>query len=124
MSKLATNTNEEESAVTEVTIFTGSSDDEVMHAKSFWRSLDLQPLLESRLVSSDIRQRLPVAKSSAVVKSETDNCEEGKFFQNVLNKIEEDKKKEIRKINDRREDHKNLLQKLRDQRIKKEVHHH
>lgn len=44
------------------TIFAGSSEDDVAYAKVFWSSLFLQPPLESRLVSADMRQRLKVAK--------------------------------------------------------------
>lgn len=45
------------------TVFAGSSEDDVAYAKLFWSSLFLQPPLESRLVSADIRQRLKVAKA-------------------------------------------------------------
>ncbi|XP_029914487.1 cilia- and flagella-associated protein HOATZ [Myripristis murdjan] len=43
-------------------VFEGSSPVDVSHAKQLWNSLSLQPLLESRLVSADIRQKLPVAR--------------------------------------------------------------
>ena len=38
--------------------FSGSSDEDVAFAKTFWQSVQLFPPLESRLVSSDIHQRL------------------------------------------------------------------
>ncbi|KAK5855843.1 hypothetical protein PBY51_007483 [Eleginops maclovinus] len=44
------------------TIFDSSSPEDVSHAKQLWSSLSLLPPLESRLVSADIRQRLPVSR--------------------------------------------------------------
>ncbi|CAG5127280.1 unnamed protein product, partial [Candidula unifasciata] len=38
--------------------FTGTTKDEVRYAEAFWQSVRLQPTMESRLVSSDIKQRL------------------------------------------------------------------
>lgn len=45
------------------TIFAGSSEGDVAYARVFWSSLFLQPPIETRLVSADIRQRLKVAKA-------------------------------------------------------------
>ncbi|XP_013394554.1 UPF0722 protein [Lingula anatina] len=42
----------------EKTEFSGSSEEDKAYAKSFWQSIQLHPPIESRLVSSDIRQRL------------------------------------------------------------------
>ncbi|XP_068581705.1 cilia- and flagella-associated protein HOATZ [Cebidichthys violaceus] len=44
------------------TVFEGSSPEDVSHARLLWSSLSLLPPLESRLVSADIRQRLPVSR--------------------------------------------------------------
>ncbi|XP_029945251.1 cilia- and flagella-associated protein HOATZ [Salarias fasciatus] len=44
------------------TVFQGSSPEDVSHARRFWSSMALLPPLESRLVSADIRQRLPVSR--------------------------------------------------------------
>ncbi|KAG7219368.1 hypothetical protein INR49_019074 [Caranx melampygus] len=44
------------------TVFDGSSPEDVSHARQLWSSLSLMPPLESRLVSADIRQRLPVSR--------------------------------------------------------------
>ncbi|XP_072049914.1 cilia- and flagella-associated protein HOATZ-like [Amphiura filiformis] len=41
--------------------FSGCSEEDQACAKLFWQSLTLHPPIESRLVSGDIRQRLPVA---------------------------------------------------------------
>ncbi|XP_022099215.1 UPF0722 protein-like [Acanthaster planci] len=43
------------------TVFSGCSDEDRACAKLFWQSLTLQPPIESRLVSGDVRQRLKVA---------------------------------------------------------------
>lgn len=43
------------------TEFSGTSEENVAFAKTFWQSVQLHPPMESRLVSSDIRQRLKVA---------------------------------------------------------------
>jgi hypothetical protein len=45
------------------TEFSGCSPEDVAYAKTFWQSVQLQPPMESRLVSSDIKQRLRVAQS-------------------------------------------------------------
>ncbi|XP_038161576.1 cilia- and flagella-associated protein HOATZ [Cyprinodon tularosa] len=41
-------------------VFEGSSPEDVSHARRLWSSLSLLPLPESRLVSADARQSLPV----------------------------------------------------------------
>ncbi|KAK3107002.1 hypothetical protein FSP39_004723 [Pinctada imbricata] len=47
------------------TEFSGSTADDISYAKTFWQSIQLQPPVESRLVSSDIKQRLKVAPSGS-----------------------------------------------------------
>ena len=42
----------------EKTAFSGSSEDDMIYAKSFWQSVQLLPPMESRLVSSNVKQRL------------------------------------------------------------------
>ncbi|XP_028311969.1 cilia- and flagella-associated protein HOATZ [Gouania willdenowi] len=44
-----------------LTVFSGSSPEDVSHARLLWSSLALQPPLESRLVRAELRQRLPVS---------------------------------------------------------------
>ncbi|XP_068098946.1 cilia- and flagella-associated protein HOATZ isoform X2 [Hyperolius riggenbachi] len=46
-------------------VFAGSSERDVTCSKIFWSSLSLQPPLESRLVSGDMRQRLRPAGDPA-----------------------------------------------------------
>ena len=48
------------------TVFEGSSPDDVSHARRLWSSLSLLPPVESRLVSADIGQRLPVSRPPRV----------------------------------------------------------
>jgi len=45
----------------DITVFCDSRDDDIAYAKTFWQSMQLMPPMESRLVSSNIRQRLKVA---------------------------------------------------------------
>ncbi|CAL8289140.1 unnamed protein product [Boreogadus saida] len=47
-----------------LTVFHGSSPADVSHAGQLWSSVTLLPPLESCLISADISQRLPVARSS------------------------------------------------------------
>jgi hypothetical protein len=49
----------------ETTTFYGSSAEDVNYATNFWQSIQLHPPMESRLVSSDIKQRLKVAPPSS-----------------------------------------------------------
>lgn len=51
-----------EDAAASFIVFDGSSPAEVSHARQLWSSAFLLPPLESRLVSADIRQRLPVSR--------------------------------------------------------------
>ena len=47
------------------TEFSGSSEEDISYATNFWQSIQLHPPMESRLVSSDIKQRLKVAPPSS-----------------------------------------------------------
>ena len=47
------------------TEFSGSSEEDVSYATNFWQSIQLHPPMESRLVSSDIKQRLKIAPPSS-----------------------------------------------------------
>lgn len=49
----------------EFTEFSGSNEEDTNYAKTFWQSVHLQPPVESRLVSSDIKQRLRIAPSGS-----------------------------------------------------------
>ena len=54
----------------ERTVFTGSSKEDMAYAKTFWQSVQLLPPMESRLVSSDIKQRLKRAPPGGQCKSQ------------------------------------------------------
>ena len=49
----------------EYVTFIGSSPEDISYASNFWQSIQLHPPMESRLVSSDIKQRLKVAPPSS-----------------------------------------------------------
>ena len=110
----------------EITIFQGSPPEDVEHAKSFWKSLTLQPPLESRLVSAEIRQRLRVAPppSRLQCKRERDFQREKKQDQlrEKVNRMEfEEERAKYRRLAQNREAVLNLLYKQRAQRLEKEV---
>ena len=110
----------------EITIFQGSPPEDVEHAKSFWKSLTLQPPLESRLVSAEIRQRLRVAPppSRLQCKRERDFQREKKQDQlrEKINRMEfEEERAKYRRLAQNREAVLNLLYKQRAQRLEKEV---
>ena len=48
--------------------FSGSSEDDMAYAKTFWQSVQLLPPMESRLVSCDIKQRLKRAPAGTQCK--------------------------------------------------------
>ncbi|CAK8677934.1 cilia- and flagella-associated protein HOATZ-like [Clavelina lepadiformis] len=109
---------------TPVTIFQGSSPEDIEHAKSFWKSLTLHPPLESRLVSADIRQRLKVAPSPSKVQRRSKNdipTLENELFLNKAREQERFEERErYRYLASKREAVINLLHKQRGQRIEKE----
>ena len=47
------------------TVFTGTSEEDTANLKIFWKSIHLNPTIESRLVSSDVRQRLQQAPAKS-----------------------------------------------------------
>ncbi|XP_077062608.1 cilia- and flagella-associated protein HOATZ isoform X2 [Siphateles boraxobius] len=107
------------------TVFDGASQEDVAYAKVFWNSLSLQPPIESRLVSADIRQRLKVAKTShstnAAAKQASWSKRDDEIQQDVYLK---QKQEEIQKYMDmakKRDQIIALLKKQRDERIKKEM---
>ena len=59
------NSNDE---VEEKLVFSGTDPDSIELAKSFWKSVTLQPPIESSLISNNINQRLPKAPSVKTVR--------------------------------------------------------
>ena len=51
------------SGIEEKLVFSGTDPDTIELAKSFWKSVTLQPPLESNLIATQIGQRLPKAPS-------------------------------------------------------------
>ncbi|XP_046906487.1 cilia- and flagella-associated protein HOATZ [Hypomesus transpacificus] len=120
---------EEEEFEKYYTVFDGSSQDDVSHAKLLWNSLSLLPPQESRLESSDIHQRLPVARSrkdttSAISKSiaelKVPPQKSRQRLQLTLAQSQEERKKYLGMANQRGEIL-DLLMKQKGQRIQKEM---
>lgn len=110
----------------EVTVFSGSPPEDIEHAKSFWKSLTLQPPLESRLVSAEIRQRMRVAPPPSRSKQVRDFL--NKKDQELQELIKESKKIEqeeerqrYEKLARKREEALCLLEKQRSERLAKEM---
>ncbi|XP_067910493.1 cilia- and flagella-associated protein HOATZ isoform X2 [Heterodontus francisci] len=109
------------------TVFTGSSPEDVAYAKVFWSSLSLQPPLESRLVSGDIKQRLKVAQpgncsvqcchcqlTQADIKSK-------QFLIETHMQQKADEKARLLEKAKKREEILELINKQREERIRKEL---
>ena len=112
--------------LSEITIFYGSSPEDVEHAKSFWKSLTLQPPLESRLVSAEIRQRLRVAPPPSRLKNRRQREQKReKEQEQVVEKIKlqhiEAERLKYKTIAERREEILRLLYKQRTERLNKEL---
>ncbi|XP_072549874.1 cilia- and flagella-associated protein HOATZ isoform X2 [Salminus brasiliensis] len=106
------------------TVFEGSSQEDVAHAKVFWNSLSLQPPVESSLVSVDIRQRLKVAKSLQPTnngpKPPADSKNE-EVLQKAYQRQMQDEKKRYMELARKRDEIMVLLKKQREDRIRKEM---
>ncbi|KAK2816533.1 hypothetical protein Q7C36_022804 [Tachysurus vachellii] len=108
------------------TVFEGSSEEDVAHAKVFWSSLCLQPPIESSLVSVDITQRLKVSKDPQ--RRICDNvCKQPPWSRNdeLLQKAYQlqmqDEKQRYLEMAKKRDKIMALLKKQREDRIKKEM---
>lgn len=114
------------SEVEDLLIFNGSPSEDISHAKSFWKSLTLQPPLESRLVSADIRQRLRVAAPIPQAKKHPptnarDEAKTAVFLHRANENILKDEKEKYQKTMVQREAVLNLLHKQRMERLQKEM---
>ncbi|XP_030648837.1 cilia- and flagella-associated protein HOATZ [Chanos chanos] len=107
------------------TVFGGSAQEDVACAKVFWNSLSLQPPLESRLVSADIKQRLRIAKppqSSNTAQKNTESCQRNdEFLQDLHLKQKQEERQRYTEMAKKRDQIIELLRKQRDERIKKEM---
>ncbi|XP_041634347.1 cilia- and flagella-associated protein HOATZ [Cheilinus undulatus] len=103
------------------TVFEGSSPEDISHAKHFWSSQSLQPPLESRLVSADIRQRLPVSRPrvSSTAGPRLPSSEPPLSVQALRQRQEERRRYEA--MADQRKEILALLRRQRELRIQKEL---
>ncbi|XP_034088752.1 UPF0722 protein C11orf88 homolog [Gymnodraco acuticeps] len=104
------------------TVFDGSSPEDVSHARQLWSSLSLLPPLESRLVSADIRQRLPVyrpQRSSSAGPKPSAPAPQPPSVSALRQRREE--RQRYAAMADQRREILTLLSRQRDQRIQKEL---
>ncbi|XP_078415278.1 cilia- and flagella-associated protein HOATZ-like isoform X2 [Cetorhinus maximus] len=111
------------------TVFTGSSAEDVAYAKVFWSSLSLQPPLESRLVSGDIKQRLKVAQPPGPERCRVQCChcqptqedlKSKQFLIETHMQLKADEKARLLEKAKKREEILELINKQREERIRKE----
>ncbi|KAL3053258.1 UPF0722 protein C11orf88 homolog [Trematomus bernacchii] len=104
------------------TVFDGSSPEDVSHARQLWSSLSLLPPLESRLVSADIRQRLPVfrpQRSSSAGPKPSAPAPQPPSVSALRQRREE--RQRYAAMADQRREILTLLSRQREQRIQKEL---
>ncbi|XP_052779588.1 cilia- and flagella-associated protein HOATZ-like [Mya arenaria] len=109
------------------TTFYGSSQEDISYATNFWQSVQLHPPMESRLVSSDIKQRLKVAPASSQarnVMSSKQQLQETPVLQDFLSRARTMEHLEeytrMQKFAEAKAEDKSLLVKHREVRRKKE----
>ncbi|KAK2893414.1 cilia- and flagella-associated protein HOATZ [Channa argus] len=105
------------------TVFKGSSPEDISHARQLWSSLSLLPPLESRLVSADIHQRLPVSRPqrsgfTPAVAPKLVTVEPPSVP--TLRQRQEERQRYVA-MGDQRREILTLLRRQREQRIQKEV---
>ncbi|KAM5132365.1 cilia- and flagella-associated protein HOATZ [Mantella aurantiaca] len=109
----------------DVMVFAGSSERDVLCSKIFWSSLTLQPPLESRLVSGDMEQRLRPAGETRLRKNYTQQQLEDLKTEYFLLDAQRGQDIEQRSLYlqkaKRREEIMTLLKRQREDRIKKEL---
>ncbi|XP_019745303.1 cilia- and flagella-associated protein HOATZ [Hippocampus comes] len=101
-----------------LTVFSGSSPEDVSHARQLWNSLCMPTPFESRLVSADIPQRLPVSRPERSGHSEPRRIEPPNL--NAAQQREEERKRYLAMAAQRKETLA-LLRRQREQRIQKEL---
>ncbi|XP_072449613.1 cilia- and flagella-associated protein HOATZ isoform X1 [Chiloscyllium punctatum] len=112
------------------TVFTGSAAEDVAYAKVFWSSLSLQPPLESRLVSGDIKQRLKVAQAPGHGRCTVQCCHCQPTQEDIKSKqllieahmqLKADEKARLLEKAKKREEILALINKQREERVRKEL---
>ncbi|XP_077411914.1 cilia- and flagella-associated protein HOATZ [Vanacampus margaritifer] len=101
-----------------LTVFSGSSPEDVSHARLLWSTLCMATPLESRLVSSDIPQRLPVSRPERSGHLEPRRAEPPNL--NAAKQREEERQRYMAMAAQRKETLA-LLRRQREQRIQKEL---
>ncbi|XP_069381041.1 cilia- and flagella-associated protein HOATZ [Paralichthys olivaceus] len=103
------------------TVFDGSAPEDVSHARQLWSSMSLLPPLESRLLSVDIRQRLPVSQRgrSAAAGPRTSTASETLSVPALWQRREERQRYEA--MAEQRREILALLRRQREQRIQREL---
>ncbi|XP_072299983.1 cilia- and flagella-associated protein HOATZ [Eucyclogobius newberryi] len=105
-----------------LTVFQGSSPEDVSHARRLWSSLSLLPPQESRLVSADVRQRLPVSRPQrGTAASGPSLVPEPHFVLTAREKQRRDERRWYEAKAENRRQILRLLKKQREQRIQKEA---
>ncbi|XP_043533690.1 cilia- and flagella-associated protein HOATZ isoform X6 [Chiloscyllium plagiosum] len=112
------------------TVFTGSAAEDVAYAKVFWSSLSLQPPLESRLVSGDIKQRLKVAQAPGHGRCTVQCCHCQPTQEDIKSKqllieahmqLKADEKARLLEKAKKRKEILELINKQREERVRKEL---
>ncbi|XP_057716893.1 cilia- and flagella-associated protein HOATZ [Corythoichthys intestinalis] len=101
-----------------LTVFSGSSPEDVSHARRLWSSLCMPSPLESRLVSADIPQRLPVSRPERIIQPEPPRTDVHNLF--AAQQRQEERQKYMGMAAQRKETLA-LLRRQREQRIQKEL---
>ncbi|XP_067471685.1 cilia- and flagella-associated protein HOATZ [Thunnus thynnus] len=101
------------------TVFDGSSPEDVSHARQLWSSLSLLPLQESRLVSADIHQRLPVSRPQPSSNGPNPSAPQPPSVPAARQRQEE--RRRYLSMADQRREILALLRRQREQRIQKEL---
>ncbi|XP_020781625.1 cilia- and flagella-associated protein HOATZ [Boleophthalmus pectinirostris] len=108
-----------------LTVFEGSSPEDVSHARQLWSSLSLLPPQESRLVSADIRQRLPVSRPqqrrSTAIAGPSVSVPEPASLVTAREKQRREERRKYEAMAENRRQILELLKKQREQRIQKEL---
>ncbi|BFZ25481.1 hypothetical protein BsWGS_28520 [Bradybaena similaris] len=106
--------------------FTGTPKDEIRYAEAFWQSVRLQPTMESRLVSSDIKQRLGRRTASGKSGSSAEQCASksdkklSELFTRARTLDQIEKFERLRRLAEARIQDRNRLHKRREERISRE----
>nr|DBA16212.1 TPA: hypothetical protein GDO54_003629 [Pyxicephalus adspersus] len=109
----------------DVMVFAGSSERDVLCSKIFWSSLTLQPPLESRLVSGNMKQRLRPAGEPGLRKNYTqqqlEDLKTDYFLLEAQREQDIEQRARYQQKAKRREEIMALLKRQREERIQKEL---